>query len=1797
MKNMPDHDLRQRVEQLDSELARSREEAASLHSILDAFIEGSQQVLKHRGFAETARSLFDLCKKQIGAQCGYVALLNEEGSENEVLFLDAGGLPCGVNPELPMPIRGLRGEVYARGETAYENDFEKSEWMKFMPQGHVRMKNVMFAPLIHDGKTVGILGLANKPTDFDAKDARIATTFGKLAAIALREAKRIDDIQMAEEALRQSESKFRTLFDTMDEGVCLHEIIYGGDGKPADYRILDVNPAYERITEIARDAALNRTASELYSTGEPPFLNVYARVAETGEADAFEIFWPPMKRHFLISIVSPQKGQFATVFTDITAQKEKEERLRVSEEYLATTLNSIGDAVIVTDLHGKVVGMNPVAEKLTGWKLSEASGTPLEKVFTILNQKTREKVENPASKVLREGGIVGLANHTVLISKEGKEYFIDDSGGPIKGDDGKVVGVVLIFRDVTEKYMAEETLRHERDLMARMMETSPAGIVRVDARGVVNYANTLAEQILGIALSENSERTYDDPAWIITDFEGGPFPEEKLPFTTVKQTGKPVFGIQHAIQWPDGKHVLLSVNAAPLVGDAGAFDGMVATIEDITEKYLAEQNYQTLFREMIDGFALHEIICDDLGHPINYRILAVNPAFERLTGLRGESLIGKTILDVLPSIESCWIETCGQVALTGQPACFESYAQDSDRHFQVTAFRPAKNQFACMLVDITERKRAEEERAITLDLLRLLNQHNGIRELMADVTLLMRNWSGCDAVAIRLREGEDFPYFETRGFPPEFIRSENRLCAVDNKGQPVRDGAGNPVLECMCGNVLCGRFDPRLPFFTDSGSFWTNSTTELLAATDEKDRQARTRNRCHGEGYESVALVPLRRGSQILGLLQFNDSRRGRFDRAKVALLERLASNLAIGITERKAAQSLLESRERFQQLFDNMSDGVAVYLAVEEGKDFVFVDLNKTGQSLSHVHLDEAIGQRITEVFPAAERMGLLDVLRRVWQTGQPEDLPITQYSDGRISEWVENHVYKLPSGLVVALYSDTTEKRKAEEALQKSEEKYRLITENAGEAIVVAQDGMIKFANQMTSRLTGFPLPEITSRPYITFIHPDDRDKVSGNQQARIRGEQVPSFYEFRLINSEDSVRWVEVNAVVTEWDGRAATLNLLTDITERKRSEEKINSQARTLNVIFNSAPNILLLVNDEGRVEKINHKGAAFSGRKENELLGLLGGEVFNCISSFDGEGCGRNPVCSHCPVRTRVESTLQTGVPRSEEEGRMTFLIDGKETTLHLLISTVPVELDGSNKILILLTDITKLKQAEDALAESEKRYRTFFEQAPYGAVVLDQKTARITEFNDQACRQLGYSREEFARLRVSDIELEESAEEIQTHIQEVLKEGYDEFETLQRNKQGEIRHVHVHAQVTEINNHPVYRCIWRDITKELELENRVTQAQKMEAIGTLAGGIAHDFNNILGAVTGYTEMALFHIAPDSPERGYLEQVLRGGERAKDLVKQILAFSRQSDEEKKPVHMGIILKEALKFLRATLPTTITIESAIDRDSGVVLADPVQIHQIIMNLCSNAGYAMRLNGGLLRIDLRDVQLDADEVKRLDLEPLTGAYSRLSVSDTGTGIPPAVLNRVFDPFFTTKGKGEGTGLGLSVVHGIVKHSGGAITVETQPGEGATFKIYLPRLATVEQEKPAPREPLERGSGVVLLVDDEETLAQLGRHMLQRLGYEAVCSTTGKEALALFSSEPERFDLIVTDLTMPGVTGIDLAKAILAIRPDIPVILCTGYSDELTEQRAREAGIREIVTKPINFRDFGVVIQKMLS
>ncbi|MGD8755823.1 MAG: response regulator [Desulfobacterales bacterium] len=380
-------------------------------------------------------------------------------------------------------------------------------------------------------------------------------------------------------------------------------------------------------------------------------------------------------------------------------------------------------------------------------------------------------------------------------------------------------------------------------------------------------------------------------------------------------------------------------------------------------------------------------------------------------------------------------------------------------------------------------------------------------------------------------------------------------------------------------------------------------------------------------------------------------------------------------------------------------------------------------------------------------------------------------------------------------------------------------------------------------------------------------------------------------------------------------------------------------------------------------------------------------------------------------------------------------------------------------------------------------------------------------------------------------------------------------------------------------------------------ERQLQQVLKIQAIGTLAGGIAHDFNNILFPIVGYTELTMDEVPEDSVAHNNLEEILKAANRAKELVKQILTFSRQSGQERKPVEIQQVIKEALKLLRASIPASIEIVHDIDENCSPVMGDATQIHQIVMNLCTNAYQAMQDGGGKLEVILKEKYIGYQQTtQKIGMQP--GKHVQLLVKDEGCGMDASVLERIFEPYYTTKEQGKGTGLGLSVIHGIIKNHRGDITAASTPGKGTVFTVYLPVIEDGDvKEEFEPVNGTEKGTERILLIDDEEQIVSMERQMLENLGYQVTSRTDSGEALKEFSKHPENYDLVITDMTMPRMSGDELAKKLLDIKPDIPVILCTGFNEDITEEKALEMGIQKFIMKPVIKNDLATTIRSVLD
>ena len=567
------------------------------------------------------------------------------------------------------------------------------------------------------------------------------------------------------------------------------------------------------------------------------------------------------------------------------------------------------------------------------------------------------------------------------------------------------------------------------------------------------------------------------------------------------------------------------------------------------------------------------------------------------------------------------------------------------------------------------------------------------------------------------------------------------------------------------------------------------------------------------------------------------------------------------------------------------------------------------------------------------------------------------------------------------------------------------------------------------------------------------------------------------------------------------------------------------------------------------------------------------------------------LASHRAHVNRFAASGDTLRPMHERGAIVGIRKDGTEFPAEATISKFMVK--GETVLSVRLRDITQRKQAEAGL----QRLAALVESSE-DAIIGQALDGTIVTWNAAAQRLYAYAASEVVGRPFAFLVPPDSHAELSRLMEQVRRgDSVVNYETVAWTKVGTGVAVSLSISPIKDGGGPIIgmSAIGRDISQRKQLEAQLRQAQKMEAIGTLAGGIAHDFNNLLNIIAGDAELAALRIPSTSPAQSHLQDLSAAATRAADLVRQILTFSRRTHHERRPVALHTVVREVQHLLRASLPSTIDFRQFMDAAPAVILADPTQIHQILLNLCTNAEHAMRPRGGVLDLHLRVVDLDADfAAAHPPLQP--GPHAKLTIRDSGHGMPHDVLVRIFEPFFTTKPLGEGTGLGLAVVYGIVTGHGGAITVESAPGRGTRFDLYFPRCDDLAATPPSPQEPLHGHGEHLLLVDDEAALVRIWTVALTDLGYHVTAHTNSRAALEAFRDAPDAFDLVITDQTMPHLTGDALAQEILRLRPRLPVILCTGGVPETGAPRPGPLGVRVTLLKPVSRLDLSLAIQRLL-
>jgi len=929
-----------------------------------------------------------------------------------------------------------------------------------------------------------------------------------------------------------------------------------------------------------------------------------------------------------------------------------------------------------------------------------------------------------------------------------------------------------------------------------------------------------------------------------------------------------------------------------------------------------------------------------------------------------------------------------------------------------------------------------------------------------------------------------------------------------------------------------------------------------------------------------------------------NENMRRNGERAWIAWTNRPVTNdrgeiteiLCIGndITERKKTEDASRKAEREKTaIMDAMSELVLLLdtdMKIVWSNNAVSQQFNLEPRSLEGKHCFSALHglKRHCKICPVVT----------VIETGEP--YTIEQFSSFNKVWMLRAYPVKDENNNltgIVEIVTDITERKKAEEALhqvlQYLQELELIVNKSTAIAFLWhASDGWpVEFISDNIIQFGYTPHDFMSGMiPFISIIHTDDRKRVATEVEQFTREGRTEFTQEYRILTKSGEVRWIDDR----KWIRRDAEGNvthyqgIVFDITERKQAEEELQRVNKTQS---------LILENSVMGIGFVRNRVFEWVNPQLPEMLGLPLNRV---------QGSNTRIIYSSDEIYEQTGRNAYEALGRGES---YEFVIamphaDGKT----FIGRVIGKSLDPSNPqegSIWLFENITERKRIEEALISAEQKYRDIFENAVMG-IYQTTPEGQFISVNPAFARILGYDSPEGVLKSVTDISRQVYANpEWRTEFTEILeKHGtVKDFEVQFIRNDKTLAWINLNGRAVRNNEGEIsyYEGTIQDITDRKLLESRLLQSQKMEAIGTLAGGIAHDFNNILSAIIGYTEITKGRL--QQPElQHHLERVLEASCRARDLVAQILTFSRKAEREMTEVNVTSLIKESLKLLRATLPSTIEIRSNIVSTEGIILGDPTQIHQIVMNLCTNAAHAMRDEGGILEVGLTCEEITSEpSILYQDLTP--GRFMKLTVSDTGTGIAPEIINRIFDPFFTTKKHGEGTGIGLSVVYGIVKECGGTVLVQSTPGAGSTFSVYLPAIEHEQEIKTELKAPIPGGSESILFIDDESVLAEMGQNILEGLGYTVVSSTNSIDALEMFHMHPHQFDLVITDMTMPGLTGKGLAEELMKIRPDIPIMLCTGYSDLITEEEAKNLGITEFIMKPISLREFSQAVRKVLD
>ncbi|NOG45154.1 MAG: PAS domain S-box protein [Calditrichaeota bacterium] len=916
-------------------------------------------------------------------------------------------------------------------------------------------------------------------------------------------------------------------------------------------------------------------------------------------------------------------------------------------------------------------------------------------------------------------------------------------------------------------------------------------------------------------------------------------------------------------------------------------------------------------------------------------------------------------------------------------------------------------------------------------------------------------------------------------------------------------------------------------------------------------------------------------------------------------------------ITARKEIKKTLSERDQFYHtLFELSPSGILL-----EDLDGNILDSNPAMSKALGYPGEDLIGKNVRS-FSHPDRIGEVEEHLKKLNSGELLEHSVKNMGhDGKISYmYLTERKVKIPAGRegILCIAKDVTELKNTDDALKESVENYKNLMSQSPLAIeVLDKDGILREVNKAWEELWQVKAEEVINK-YSVFNNPllekmGMMDAISKSFQ----GDKIDLpdvFFDPQIAGMPGRKRWLQTKVYsLKDPDGAVKNVVLIhEDVTSRKNSENYLKQNESRYKQLFDNSPVPLW---EEDYSEIIEYLEAKKKSGISNflEFFEQKQDQLKKCVSMIKVINVNKAAVVLYKAqnkdqLLNNIEKTFTENSYRifkyelaSIAEGINNYqseieikILNGEKISVHFSRNL------GENGLAIIATqDLTEIKKAQQALIESEERFRTTFNNAADSIFLIEMsdKGALIMDANEAAHKSHGYDKSELIGLPISVLEDDESSTRNPNRVERILAGEHMVYETSDKRKDGSCFPIEVSARKVLVNGKPYIYSIERDISDRKKLEKQLVLSQKMEALGTLAGGIAHDFNNILAAILGYSELTMDEVPDDSLAQANLKAIMNAGVRAKELVEQILTFSRQKENTFKPVKVNILVKEAVKFLHSSIPSTIELQENIDPGCPMVMADPSHIHQIVMNLCTNAYQAIGEENGLIKISLSKISLNQNN---MDLPE--GEYLKLVVQDSGKGIDKAVYDKIFDPFFTTKNIGEGSGLGLSVVHGIINSLKGEISV-SNANPGTIFTVYLPTVQVIESPMDSFMEEVVGGNETILLVEDDKMVSNVTGQLLESLGYRVTVMNDSVQSLKVFKNNPDSFDLVITDQIMPGLTGLNLSLELMKIRKEILIILMSGYSETIDEEIVYDLGIKGYINKPVGKRTLGKLTREILD